>query len=79
MPRTIRADHVRVGMTVTAVTNGLVRQRRGRWPTVTRVNHRRVGEDRQPTVYLELSDHPGASFALGRAAAVTVLDDGEAS
>jgi hypothetical protein len=62
-------------MVVTAAANTLVRQRRGHWPTATRVEHRRLGQDSHPTVYLELSDHRGAPLALGRADAVTVLDN----
>lgn len=68
--RTIRADQVRRGDTVTdLVGGGLVRKIDGRWPTVLTVNL----AGNPLTVSIETSDCPGRVHRLPRSAAVIVL------
>lgn len=84
--KTIRADEVKDGQTITSiaakghtrwrkrptVVDQDIRKARGRWPTVINASFLEDGEDGQPTVYLELSDKRGWTFPLAPDDQVTI-------
>jgi len=72
--RTIRADEVKIGQTVTDIEGERwkPRKKHGAWPTVVKAEYQERGEDGKPTVYLYLSDRPRASYQIAPDVIVTI-------
>lgn len=88
--KTIRADQVETGQTVTRVVmqerpwwrkhprlrdQGLQREPNGHWPTVLKASFYADGEGGRPTVYLVTSDMPGWNYCLAPDDQVTIEED----